>query len=368
MKPPFPHALADLCVKCGLCLPHCPTYRSDQLESEGPRGRIAILQALAREEIEPTPTARSHLEHCLGCASCEAVCPAKVPYLELRDHGRAAALSRGRRFFLWLLSHPGLALLRSRATAFLQALPRPLQPKPMRSWPKPAPGGSWPQGKAAAESPVLFRGCQNDAWGRAAQAAAARLLLRIDPGADTRPAPACCGALPQHEGALDMAASYRQALQADPRPLVALDSGCLGDLRRSGREAHELCRWLLQHWPADWQPAPLPMTVALHLPCTHRNVAGDTRAVMELLGRIPELRLETLQGLGCCGAGGLHAWDAPDHAAGFARALLDQASPGTRTLLSTNLGCRLHLGAHASEWTVLHPVELLERALMSARA
>ena len=77
--PAFPLADADKCVKCALCLPHCPTYRVSKDEGESPRGRIALMQGLATGKLELTPRVEAHLDQCLACRACEAVCPAEVP-------------------------------------------------------------------------------------------------------------------------------------------------------------------------------------------------------------------------------------------------------------------------------------------------
>ena len=73
---PFPLADADLCVKCGLCLPHCPTYQRTRHEGDSPRGRIMPMQGLATGMIAQNATLETHLDGCLSCRACEAVCPA----------------------------------------------------------------------------------------------------------------------------------------------------------------------------------------------------------------------------------------------------------------------------------------------------
>ena len=88
-------ALADRCVQCGLCLPHCPTYGLDRIEAEGPRGRIAYMKATADGTLAPTPAGDRHLDHCLGCRRCEQACPAGVKYEELLLLARGRQLERG---------------------------------------------------------------------------------------------------------------------------------------------------------------------------------------------------------------------------------------------------------------------------------
>ena len=77
------------CVHCGLCLTSCPTYIETGLETESPRGRIAMMKAVAEGRMEVRKRMVSHWDLCLGCRACEAVCPSGVPYGRLIENTRA---------------------------------------------------------------------------------------------------------------------------------------------------------------------------------------------------------------------------------------------------------------------------------------
>ena len=75
------------CVECGLCLPHCPTYRVTGLEARSPRGRIRLL----REVVDGAAVDASFVEAfdtCVGCLGCESACPSAVPYRKLLGGAR----------------------------------------------------------------------------------------------------------------------------------------------------------------------------------------------------------------------------------------------------------------------------------------
>lgn len=77
------------CMRCGFCLPTCPTYiQSGYKESHSPRGRIALMKAVVDGLIEPDEDVENTLNVCLGCRACEPVCPSGVNYGHLLEEAR----------------------------------------------------------------------------------------------------------------------------------------------------------------------------------------------------------------------------------------------------------------------------------------
>ena len=77
------------CVHCGLCLNQCPTYLELGLETESPRGRLALMKAVVEGRAEYTDRLVGHMELCLQCRACEAACPSGVPFGSLMTTTRA---------------------------------------------------------------------------------------------------------------------------------------------------------------------------------------------------------------------------------------------------------------------------------------
>ena len=403
-------AQTDICVKCGLCLPHCPTYLKTQDENESPRGRLSLIQGWARDELTASPKLTRHVDNCLLCRACESVCPAYVPYGQIVDRFRSATHEQPRSQPLSLrlkksamrgvLTGRTLAPLAGRllsgslagATKSLAGLTGAgnltdgLPPSSARPLPTP---GSYPSGLAAEKGVVsLFQGCTADLADRDTVHAAIRLMNGLGFRVDIPERQTCCGALHQHAGETASAAErIRQNLQAFENPksqaIVSFASGCGVMLREYDQTApseassrfserfRDISQFLAeQEWPGDLQLEPLPRTVCLHSPCSLKNVLRADRHAATLLKYIPDLKVVTLPAeTRCCGAAGSYMVDHPDMAATLRDDVLDRiAEIQPTSLLTSNPGCAMHLRAGLkrrglAHIEVLHPVALLARQL-----
>lgn len=79
------------CMRCGFCLPACPTYiHSEFDETQSPRGRIALMKAVRDGLVQWDGSIEEAFDLCLGCRACEPACPAGVQYGTLIEETREA--------------------------------------------------------------------------------------------------------------------------------------------------------------------------------------------------------------------------------------------------------------------------------------
>jgi len=66
------------CVRCGQCRSVCPVFLAKGVESDSPRGRVALVRALLEGKIEPNDLLAEKIEQCVLCRTCFQECPSGV--------------------------------------------------------------------------------------------------------------------------------------------------------------------------------------------------------------------------------------------------------------------------------------------------
>ena len=415
--PAKPFTMADglqQCIHCGMCLEACPTYRLTGLETESPRGRIHLMQAIFEGRIEPVPEARVHLDRCLACRACEAVCPSGVPYGRLIETTRADLARRDgpspvRDALLWLVSHRrALALvatlLRIPERLGLRALLRRgalrrIVPDGLRRLESLAPSLTRPRYVTPARPAVtrsrvaLLLGCvMRVAYGDV-HSATARLLARTGAEVVEVSGETCCGALHAHAGAREearrLARRNIEAFESARVDHIVVDAaGCGAHLKEYGEllegdpawharaatvaaKVRDVTEYLAQAL-GDAPLGSLAMRVTYQDPChlAHaQRIRAEPRALMAKVGG---LELAEMPGADiCCGSAGYYNLVQPE----YADRLLEEkvrniVALAPDAVVTANPGCMLQLEAGLRSAghpiPVLHVVELLDRASSSS--
>lgn len=391
----------DACIRCGLCLPVCPTYRLTGRESASPRGRLQAM-SIVLEGIAPIDEAFDEvISFCLGCRACEAVCPGLVPYGRVLEGARAELTevrpdrSRSlRRLVLgdWI-DRPALMRLVTRLAAGLQrARADRLMPAAMRRsfqglrrLPVTVPTvrgtvASPPSGTGRGRVGLLA-GCVMDPWFSPVHQATIGLLNRAGLEVVVPAAQGCCGALAAHDGHASAAARMAEVNRVafgGCDIVVSNAAGCsahLKDLSRTQDPAGPEVLDVTELVARCLSDGSLPRLeggrgdVALQDPCHLRHaqrVTEQPRAILLAAGYRPvEIDPDGL----CCGAAGVYSVLRPgtSHQLGVQKA--DQVrGSGAMIVASANPGCEMQLRSHLPPSVkVAHPVELYWAALEAER-
>ena len=417
------------CVHCGLCLQNCPTYLETGLETESPRGRLYLIRARAEGRIQATENFLGHIELCLLCRNCEAVCPSGVPFGRIMQAERAQVLTQRRvpwleralrnLVFRRLLPHQGrlafiAGLLRLyqrsglqrllRRSGLLRALPSSFAQMeamlPLLSGPFFAlqPEVTPAKGRAVARV-AFFSGCVMPLLYGEVNAATVRVLAHNGCEVVLPQAQVCCGSLHGHsgerQGARELARRNVDAFLAAAESarwdaIVVNAAGCGATLKEYGELLHddpvyserarrfsEMVYDISEYLATLELRGPLgavPIKATYQDSCHLAHGQRVTRQPRSLLQSIPGLDLVEMQSPDqCCGSAGVYNITRSE----FSGRLLDSkmadvASTRAEVVVTANPGCMLQLSLGMQRaglsGRVVHLVEVLDRAYSAAEA
>jgi glycolate oxidase iron-sulfur subunit len=421
------YSVVQQCMHCGMCLPTCPTYMETKVERNSPRGRIALMRAIADGQLEAKKAFADEMYFCLGCLACETACPAGVDYTQLFEMARAEAerspdeqkpLRKFLRWFLlgqlfreqwhlrfvgrllWIYQATGLQTL-IRRSGLLHLLPKSLRvleaktPIIRRHF---SPDLIGPEEKPAASQSKTYRvglltGCVQDLIYSDVNRDTADVLLANGCTVVTPRAQGCCGSLHAHNGEYEMAKDYARRL-LDHFDLDHLDAiitnaaGCGSHLKHFDRllkddpryaekaaqwseKVRDISEWLVEIDFRAPEKAGTEARVTYHDACHLCHGQKITAQPRELLKKIPGLDLKPLtESMWCCGSAGIYNLIQPEMADKLLQRKLDHiAAIGASVVATGNPGCLLQisngLAARGTKVEVAHPVTLLANAYRS---
>lgn len=379
------------CMHCGLCLQDCPTYLATGLETDSPRGRLALMRAEMEGRIE-APEIGNALDRCVQCHACEVVCPSDVPYHSLLQsfQERHPNPQLTQRLSFWMGSTRRLravaGLARFAQRRHLLPIAEKLAPKKLRRMMQtvpeaatafhPAPGTDYPAIGEPRGKVRLHLGCVDSNFFGSVLQQTVEILNHEGFEVSIPKQPSCCGALEAHSGAGDVGrlrgTETLKALSGFDAILVTA-AGCqafLHELDPREKVMDPLEFLLSQGIRSTLQP--VAQHFALDPPCHKQNVLGTPDAALEIMRRIPGLEIfDHPNADECCGAGGMAFLREPEltDAIGQRKAeALIRVKP--QVVVSANSGCRIQIEAslrkQGSDLKVMHPIHLVHQSICGA--
>jgi glycolate oxidase iron-sulfur subunit len=413
-------AAFNQCVRCGLCLPTCPTYVETLVETSSPRGRIALIRAVAEERLDLTSPGFMHqMSECLDCRACEAVCPSGVRYGELLEPARTqivratapqrsiwARLGRsvliGGLFSSMAQMRVAATLVRAYQRSGLQSLARSsgllralgladveaLAPRMSDRFFVPADQRYAAAGPRKATA-FFHAGCVMHVAFADWNTASVRVLQRAGVEVIVPRGQGCCGAITIHAGEMERGRALAMrnivAFERSGADVYVINAaGCGSALKEYGRLFHEDPAWrdralafsarvrditeYLDEIGLGAGLGSIDAIVTYQDPCHLAHAQRITAAPRRLLAQIPGLQLrEMTESSLCCGSAGIYNVTQPEMAGRLGRRKVEHIVEVQPQILATaNPGCALQIAnglrsaGHAID--VVHVVQLLDRA------
>ncbi|WP_347880767.1 (Fe-S)-binding protein [Paenibacillus sp. F411] len=408
------------CMRCGFCLPACPTFSETGMEPASPRGRIAMMKAAVDGIMVPDQQFEDQMSLCLGCRACEPACPADVKYGQLIEQTREAIEEHAshslpvkvvrRTVFKHLFPKRGslkllggsLSLYQKsglrravRSTGMMKLLPRSLSemeavlPEASSKGVVERLGTFYPaQGEPIAKV-ALFRGCIMDVMFADTNVNTVELLSAAGFDVYIPESQVCCGALHAHSGemkdARKLAATNIDTFkQLEIDYIVSNAGGCgallveYDHLMQEDAAYRDPAQWFASRVvdvstlvvekgriPTFAQPeAPLQdgkLKVTYQDSCHLRNVMKGASAPRVLMKQVANTEfVEMAEADRCCGSAGIYNIVQPEMAGSILEHKMEHAN-NTQAgfMLTSNPGCLLQMKLGIEQHSCNHDMQAM---------
>ncbi len=426
-KNPPSAELLDACVHCGFCLDTCPSYRVIGKETDSPRGRIYLMDAINQDEARFDSVTSQHFDSCLGCLACVTSCPSGVRYDQLIISTRAQVERNQPRSFhqkvirsiifnlfpyperlkyllplFWLYQNSRLQSLFLKMgflkaiSSNLSAMESLLPPVDLKSLQVNFPAIVPSQGKKRYRVGMVL-GCVQRLFFSSVNAATIRVLTANGCEVVIPPQQGCCAAIPAHQGrekqAQELARQMIDSFAATEVDYIIINAaGCGHTLKEYGgilkddplyqqkgrdfsNRVRDIQEFLVeiglttQLFPLTEETLTIVYQDACHL-LHGQSISAQPR---ELLRQIPNVILkEPLDAALCCGSAGVYNMLEPEVAEQLGQQKLKNLlNTGAQMIASSNPGCSLQITrsmkTQGQAIALRHPIELLDLAIRGER-
>ncbi|WP_054026684.1 (Fe-S)-binding protein [Bacillus sp. FJAT-28004] len=392
------------CMRCGFCLPACPTFHETGMEPASPRGRIAMMKAAVDGLMVPDQQFQDQMNLCLGCRACEPACPADVKYGQLIEQTKEAIEEHAthslpikvirKTVFKNLFPKRGSLKLLGGSLAVYQksGLQKVVQstgvmklfPKQLSEMEAILPSASskgvverlgtyYPAKGEAIAKVAMFRGCIMDVMFADTNVNTVELLSAAGFDVYIPESQVCCGALHAHSGEMNDARELAAVnidifKQLDVEYIVSNAGGCgallveYDHLMQDNKKYSESAKWFASRVidistlivekgrvPKFAQKESSPhgekMKVTYQDSCHLRNVMKGSSAPRKLMKEIVNAEyVEMAQSDRCCGSAGIYNVVQPEMAGSILEHKMEHANNTQASyMLTSNPGCLLQM-------------------------
>jgi len=407
------------CMRCGFCLPTCPTFVLTGRERSSPRGRVAMARAVAEGKLPFGEAMKEEAYFCLDCRACTTACPSGVKAGEVMEVCRSQVHQQQplpkwqagfRNFILqkmlpspdlletsmlparlyqklgiqWLVRNSQVLKLGpewvNKAEAMIPELHPPLRPQ----LPDVVPAVGEQRGRVA-----FFLGCIMTLMYAEVSRQTVRILAHQGFEVVTPKAQKCCGAPHLNEGDRDTARSLAQHnldlfMDLEVDAIVTDCAGCGAVLKEyeelleeSGEheklttfrsKIKDVSEFLIEQGLRTEGLKPVEQIVTYHEPCHLCHAQGISEQPRELIKAIPGIDYRELnEASWCCGSAATFSLKYTDESQQILdRKLENVRATGADLLVTANPGCHLQLAWGLKKaglpQKVVHITELLGMA------